>query len=179
MSESDKALAERATGGDKGAFAELVRRHVRGVTAFTLAVIGRREDARDIAQEAFIEAYAHMGELRDPGRFRSWVFGIAQRKAIYLLRQRGRKPEAPIDLASAEAAEGDPAQHAEEVERREILVAAVAELPKTMREAILLTYVGEMSQKEIADALSITEDAVQKRLSRAKEALRVQLKGLL
>ena len=182
MAEPDKALAERAAEGDRAAFGELVERHILAVAAFALAAVGNREEARDIAQEAFIEAYGRLGELRSPGSFRAWVCGIARRKAIYLVRRRSKHAEVPGGLdvgAGMLSHEEGPAEAAESAEARLVLVAAVAGLEETTRTAVLLRYVADLSFREIGEVMSMSEDAVEKRISRAKDVLREQLDGLL
>ena len=91
---NDAELVERAERGERAAFDELVARHYDTVTAAAFAVHGNTESARDCAQEAFLEAAATLGKLRDKSKFGAWIYGIAKRKAIYMLRRQKLHSEA-------------------------------------------------------------------------------------
>ena len=181
MAESDRLLVERAKTGDHEAFAALVETHARAVTALALAMVGLREDARDLAQEAFVEAYKRLGELREPGRFKAWVSGIARRKCIYLLRERAssREVDAGVALAFARASRTSaPDAAAETAERGALVRSAVNSLPERDREVVMLRYTAGLPPREIAEYLDLSVDAVEKRLERAKAELRAKLAGM-
>ena len=182
MSDSDRALAERAAGGDHVAFAVLVERHIRSVTTLALAATGNRELARDIAQEAFIEAFKRLGGLRQPGSFVAWVSGIARRKAIYAVRSAVKNPETPAGLDIGKARLDDalsPDEAADASERRGIVLETVSGLPGDVKEVLMMRYVADLSNGEIAAALEVSVEAVEKRLERARELLAEALAGRL
>jgi RNA polymerase sigma-70 factor, ECF subfamily len=124
----DGELARRARAGDAGAFALLVERHFAPARALASRLCAHPDDVDDIVQEAFLQAFAGLGRLRDPDRLGAWLAGIvrnisraaARRVPLMLLA------DWPEDLHPA-SAQGLPS--AEDLDRAEALRAAVAGLP--------------------------------------------------
>ena len=85
----DAALVRDAVSGQPEAFNVLVRRWERKVYSFLLYLTGRPEDAFDMCQEVFLSGYRHLGQLKDPNKFRQWLFRIARNAAhSHVRRQR-------------------------------------------------------------------------------------------
>ena len=103
--ESDAEMARRAVGGDRSAFGELVERHARQTAALAYALVRDREKARDMAQEAFLEAFQALGGLREPARFGAWLAGIVRRRCIYAIRRERRAAKALAARAGAPPAD--------------------------------------------------------------------------
>jgi len=175
---SNAELVARTCRGENEAFEELVHRYNASVVALAYAILGERETARDVTQEAFIEALRRIDGLREPSKFANWVCGIARRMCIYRLRAAGRNPEEPLHESTARTEHADgPAARAERREREEATLAALRGLPLTYREVMVLRYLKERSYLEIAEILDLSPAAVEKRLVRAKEMLREKLRG--
>jgi len=168
---SDAALVQQVVGGVRDAFGWLVVRHSRAVRATVLSRLGRTNDLDDLVQEAFLRAYQGLSRLEDPGRFGAFVHRIAHNVSIDRLRRSGREPEPleDVDLSVpvATAAVADVRE-----ERLEQLRRHVAQMPATLREAVLLFYFEQKSTAEIGDVLAISEAAVQQRLHRARQHLK-------
>ena len=174
--EPDAVLVGRAREGDRQAFAVLVHRYLRLVVAAARASVGPQE-AEDLAQEVFIEAWRNLAALRAPERFAAWLLGIGRRMAVYRLRRRKRQEEAYSEFSRMAAGNpGGAARSPESQAERDEALAALEEqlqaLPEPYREVILLRYMAGLGIEEIADVLGISRAACDKRLTRAKNRLK-------
>lgn len=160
--------------GSRDAFGWLVVRHSRAVRATVLSRLGRTNDLDDLVQEAFLRAYQGLSRLEDPGRFGAFVHRIAHNVSIDRLRRSGREPEPLEDVDLSVPIEPGRAADVRE-ERLERLRRQVAQLPATLREAVLLFYFEQKSSAEIGAVLAISEAAVQQRLHRARQHLKAVL----
>lgn len=175
---SDGELVRKTLDGERAAFGGLVRRYERIIGVLAFQKVGNAADAEDVAQEAFLKAYAALGELLDADRFGSWLYGIAFRVAIDHLRRRIRRgPMVSIDAAEEP---GDPrAGHdAERQETSERVQAAVGALPDKYRLVLTLRYQKHMSYQEIAAHLGEPAGTVANRIHRAAKMMRAALEGV-
>ncbi len=170
-SASDELLVRRVLAGDVEAFALIVERYHGAVLAASMQMIGDADLAHDCAQEAFIEAFRSLPNLRDPSSLRSWLFGILRnrcRKALSRRRLRTLPLEDETDLPAETGTDPDGPD-------REKLMELLAELPESYREVLALRYLAEMDYDEIAEALGTSVNNVRVRCCRARERLRVIL----
>lgn len=141
------------------------------------AVLRRREDAEDVAQEAMARAYRGFGRLQDRERFRPWLVRIAWRMAINRrrddARRTGRELSAPHSPAAATVEE---LALSREFERH--LWAAVDRLPERLRVVVLLTAVHGQALHEVAALLAVPEGTVKSRLHQARKVLAEKLRWL-
>ena len=143
-------LIEQSLGGDREAFARIVRQYQGMVSAATLNVVGNYAQSEDLAQETFLTAWKKLPELREPEKLASWLYGIARRVALRWLEQQQRDPlrnYAELNGAELNADTITDQQvqvEAEERHRREqslaLVWSTVKELPETLREPLLLYY---------------------------------------
>lgn len=167
MGEIDADLVERARGGDREAFAVLVGMHLGRAQAVARAVLGDDAGADDAVQEAFIAAWTRLGSLADPAAFPSWLSAIVRNRARDVLRRQAARRESalPAQVAAGGADDGgDPA-----------LAAALAALDADAREILRLRYEAGLDARQCAETLGISPAAAEKRLWRAREALRRRL----
>lgn len=171
--------------GDDNALKALFGRHLRSIHGFLFRFTGSAQDAEDLTQETFIKAWRHLASV-DPARgFRTWLFSIARRTAIDLLRKKKTVPFAAFeDDAGGNALldrledEADlPDELVERKEAADMLRKALAELPPAFREVIVLRHESELSFREMADALEEPLNTVKSRYRRAFFALRKLLTG--
>ncbi|MBI3890021.1 MAG: sigma-70 family RNA polymerase sigma factor [Candidatus Wallbacteria bacterium] len=180
----DGRLVERALHGELEAFEELVRRHERQVLALARRMLRNEADAEDVTQEAFASALDHLEKFRGETSFRSWLMTIVSHAALKVLRKKNSLPTVPLDEESldglprpefiADWREG-PTSLLERKETMRHIQEALDELSENYRLVFLLRDVGELSIRETAGLLGLTENNVKVRLLRARLALREKL----
>jgi RNA polymerase sigma factor (sigma-70 family) len=179
----DEDIVLSVLSGDREAFSALVRRHQDAVYSVCCHFLGHCEEAKDAAQEAFVRAYGSLARLNDRRAFGSWLRGIAAHVALDLARQRQRLLARPEIDASEVGASPDPALDPQRsIAARETLRevrAAIDALPEPYRLVAVFRFGLEMKYSEIAQALGITEGAVEVRLVRARRMLRERLSPVL
>jgi RNA polymerase sigma factor (sigma-70 family) len=163
----DATLVGAALRGDRDAFGALVVRYFNAAYAVALAQLGRHEAAQDAVQDAFLNAYCRLNTLRDPARFREWLITIV-RNACHSLRRKERPVHSlPLEQIGEPTTMPDVERH----DLHALIRGRVYQLDEKAREALLLYYFSGQSQAEIAAVLGISEDAAQKRISRARDVL--------
>ncbi|HPF34335.1 MAG TPA: sigma-70 family RNA polymerase sigma factor [Candidatus Krumholzibacteria bacterium] len=174
---TDDDLMARVARDEESAFRLLVERWERPIHAYFWRMTGDGDEARDLAQDVFIKVHAHAGNYRPEGKFKSWLFRIAGNRARSWARRRKI-----VDWVRFDGFQHDRATNARlpdaalQSEQTGALVrAAVASLPPRQREALVLRRYHEMSQREIADAMDVSEGAVESLLVRAMQTLRQSL----
>jgi len=169
---SDPQLVERCLGGDREAFGRIVERYQGLVSALAYNVWGDIARSEDLAQETFLAAWRDLASLRDRGRLRPWLCGIARHLIQDSRRRAARDPlsaSAPLEEVVADGAESLPsAEPAIGKEEQAVLWRVLEGLPATYREPLILFYRQNQSVAEVADALELSEDAVKQRLSRGR-----------
>ncbi|GAB2455482.1 SigE family RNA polymerase sigma factor [Streptosporangium sandarakinum] len=152
--------------GTPPSFAELFAAHHPSMVR--LAGLLGADDPEDIAQEAFARLHARRARLRDDGAavayVRSIVCNLTRNRLRHLRLARLRRPEPPPDAHSGE-------HHALVAERHRELLAAVDRLPRRQREAVVLRYWLDLSEREIADAMGVSPGSVKTHTSRGLAAL--------
>ncbi|MGH7139975.1 MAG: RNA polymerase sigma factor [Pirellulales bacterium] len=165
---TDAQLVNLVRGGDRLAFAELVGRYERAVWARAWHVIGDYHAAQDATQDAFIEAFRRLGQLRRPESFGLWLMRIAQREAVRTARRLRRT--GTVDAMEAELALAEqPEEFAEDAGK---LLSLVGGLPDHERTVVVLRYFDGHSVADIARLTGRPVGTVTKQLSRALERLR-------
>lgn len=179
---TDEDLVARARGGDLDSFNQLVQRWERPIYALAYRVIGRDEDARDVAQEAFLRAYRALPGFKGQAKFSSWLYRITLNLCRDWMRRERRTPvaQAPegVDLLEL-ATESTPSESIEDLVARKELGRAVAKamsnLPDEQRTAIILKEYQGLTFQEIADLLECPLSTVKTRLYQGLSVLRRQL----
>jgi RNA polymerase sigma-70 factor (ECF subfamily) len=166
----DRALITEARAGSASAFVALVRRHQQPLRSFLRRVCYDFVEADDIAQETLTTAWARLDTYRGDSSFRSWLCGMAFRKAADAGRsdRRRRMREAQAELI-AEAADGGTADDRLDLDR------AFATLSREQRAAVALCWAEGCSNAEAAEILNIPVGTVKSLLARARLRLRLSL----
>jgi RNA polymerase sigma-70 factor (ECF subfamily) len=172
--QADAEIVRAVLRGDREAFAALVARHERAVWATAWRVLRDYHAAADAGQEAFLQAFHRLGDLRRPEQFGVWLLRIARREAIRLARRRARDPNRLLDEAGTDPPQdrGDGPATRLSADAEDLLV-AVARLPEHERLVVALRYLEGRSVAEIAAGLGRPVGTVTKQLSRAIERLKV------
>ena len=173
---ADAQLMARVGRGDMAALGELVRRHQHSVVAFAVRLLGRRDLAEDVAQEAFLHVHRAARRYRPEAQFTTWLYRIVLNLCRDAQRRASRAPE---PLTEGAAPPLDPAPDPIEArERAERVRRALAALPERQRVAVTLHRYQGLSHREIADATGWSESAVESLIVRAYATLRKELADL-
>lgn len=175
---SERDLILRTRAGEKAAFGELVRRHMRRAYFSALGLIGSHEDALDLSQEAFVRAFRSRAKL-DPERpFFAWLYQIVRRLCFNHTRDRGTRrrklDEAEgwlVSQAQDRAVGQDPQGEIERREQTERLAEAIEGLGDRDREVLVLKEFEGLRYREIAELLEIPIGTVMSRLYSARRRL--------
>jgi RNA polymerase sigma-70 factor (ECF subfamily) len=165
----ETATVVRAAAGDRRAFDDLAERCRPWVYGLCFRLVGDRVTAEDLAQEALLQAYRSLEQLRDPSRFRPWLSRIAVNLCRMHLRQQAGRPE--VLPTSDMAASSETEQGETPLPLRE----ALTNVDATARRLLSLVYVEGLSHQELAEVLSLSASAVKSRLHRARERLRKEM----
>ncbi|CAN5862668.1 RNA polymerase sigma factor RpoE [soil metagenome] len=182
MASSDEELVARSMGGDLDSFNQLVLRWERPIYALAYRVIGRDEEARDVAQETFLRAFRALPGFKGQAKFSSWLYRITLNLCRDWMRKERRTPvsQAPegIDISEL-AGEATPHETIEQMVGRKELGRAVskamATLPEEQRTAIILKEYHGLTFQEIADMLDCPLSTVKTRLYQGLSVVRKQL----
>lgn len=175
----DRELVGRARRGDQEAFSQLIVQYQVPLYNMALRMVGGRDDAADITQEAFLRAWTKIRTLRE-APFKSWLFQIAANLCYDHFRRGRRYGEMPDDDQQARIvplgiSAPDPQERAEINERHQLVRQAIAALEHDLRMAIVLRDVNGMSYDEIAEVLRVPLGTVKSRIARARGAVQEAL----
>jgi RNA polymerase sigma-70 factor (ECF subfamily) len=186
ISDPDADLVERWQAGDLQAFEALVRRHEGKVYRLLVRMLGNREEAEDVAQEAFLSLHRHGHRFRGESRFSTFVYRVAANAALNRRRSLGRSHARAKGLAERQAAgdelpaaprDPEDAVHGSQVQFR--VQEALLELPPDLQMAVVLYDIEGLSYREIARVLRVPEGTVKSRIHRARNALRESLSAFV
>jgi RNA polymerase sigma-70 factor (ECF subfamily) len=179
----DAQLIEQTLGGHSEAFGQLVLKYQDRLFNTIFHVVGHAEDARDIVQEALVQAFVKLDTFGHRSAFYTWLYRIAFNVAM--TSRRKRRPVVSIDRArengNMEAAddEDDPAESLERKERCRQVRHAIGHLAEEYRAVLVLREIDGCCYETIADVLDLPVGTVRSRLHRARLQLRDQLKEML
>ncbi len=178
---TDGELIRRAQAGDSDAFGQIVTRYMRAAYFAALGLVGSREDALDLSQEAFARAFRARRTL-DPDRpFYAWYCTTLRRLCFNFLRDRRRRDvwmaESGAWIETAAAAVESPDRTAERHDERRRLVRAIATLPDHEREVLVLKEFEGLKYREIAELVGVPIGTVMSRLYAARQRLSAALEA--
>jgi len=179
----DRELVLLCQKSNPDAFAELVGRHQDRIYSAISRFCGNAEDASDITQRAFINAFRKISEFKGDAAFSTWIYRIAFNQAISFRRENKRAPVSIYskddDLLTEPAAEPNPTENLESQETQRKVQQALDLLEDGDRQIILLKDLQGASYDEIADILQIPKGTVRSRLHRARLELKAKLKSFI
>jgi RNA polymerase sigma factor (sigma-70 family) len=168
--QGDEKLIAMARGGNPGAFETIVDRYQGRLLGFCRQMLSSTEDAEDVLQEVFVNAYRAMLADEREINLRPWLYRIARNRCLNHLRKPSADAQESMDMVP----EVEAASTAEKVHNREEfrqIISDVNKLPETQRSALLLREMDALSYEEIADAMETTVPSVKSLLVRARISL--------
>jgi len=168
-------LVRKASGGDVNAFVELTRRFQQFAFGSALTLVRDFQNAEDVVQEAFVAAWSGLPSLADPAAFPGWLRGIVRHHAFRVLR---RKQLSAVPLADAEEVPDEEPlpDHILDARRQAAAaLAAISELPDSLREPATLFFVHECSHQDVATFLGLSVVTVNNRLHAARSHLKQRM----
>jgi RNA polymerase sigma-70 factor (ECF subfamily) len=177
-------LIQRCQGGDTTAFDRLVEQHGQWVYNLACRLVGDRDEAQDLAQEAFVRAFTGIKKFRRGSSFSTWLYRVTTNACLDEIQRRRRRPAPASSLGrprngyddSALADPADPAldvsERAEAAERQEVVRRAIASLPLHHRVPLVLCDLQGCSYEEVAAITDTNIGTVKSRLNRARLALK-------
>lgn len=187
LSSDESELLARLRAGEGPAYEELVRNYSGRLLAVARRIVGNDEEARDVIQDAFLNAFRSLPRFHGDARLSTWLHRIVVNSALMKLRMRKRKPEESIEpLLPAFLADGHYAERfsawgeqadavLSRAETQELVRRRIDELPESFRTVLLLRDIEGLDTEETARVLETTPNAVKIRLHRARAALRTLL----
>jgi RNA polymerase sigma-70 factor (ECF subfamily) len=168
---AQRDLIRRAQHGNTDAFGRLVMQYQQAVYNITYRLTGNRQEAEDVAQEAFVKAYRALDRFDARRPFAPWLYRIATNTALNWIKRR--RPESELDEElSAHGTTPNPEIQAITAETADRLRAAVADLPPNYRAVIELRHFQELSYREMSQVLDVSLSDVKSWLFRARRRLR-------
>src|SRR3989440_2548962 len=174
-----EGTVRRAAGGDIDAFAAITGRFQHMAFGYALSFVRDFRDAEDVVQEAFVAAWFALPSLAEPAAFAGWLRAIVRHRAHRMLRRK-QLEVMPLAAAEAVAAEAVTADH--RLERHQevgTVFAAIADLPAALREVVILYYVHDCSQQDIATFLGLPVTTVNNRLHAGRTQLKKRMVSMM
>jgi RNA polymerase sigma-70 factor, ECF subfamily len=186
LANGEAALIQRCAAGEEVACAELVAGHERMVYTLALHLLGDRDEALDLSQEVFLRVFRTIQGFRGQSALKTWIYRIVinqARNRQRFWRRRHRSEQVSLDQHVAEHGEltqpGDGTSPERVLARKELasrLWSALNDLPFDQRTVIVLREIDGLSYEDIAFSLGVAVGTVKSRLTRARQALRLQLR---
>ncbi|MGH7511836.1 MAG: RNA polymerase sigma factor [Gemmatimonadales bacterium] len=174
----EAAAIARVQAGDAEAFDLIVRRYMRTAYAVAFRVLGHREDAEDVVQEAFLAALANIRTFDTSRKFGPWLYRIVVTRGLNFRKSRSRRAAEPLEDAGVASADAGPAAAAERAGLKETVATALGQLPERQRMVVQLFELDGFSGAEIAAMLGVSPGTVRWYLHEARQALRRMLAHL-
>jgi len=183
MTTNETDLLIRLKSGDKLAFAELVAVYQKKVINICYRFLLNKEDAEDVSQEVFIEAYHSISDFRGNAKLSTWIYRIAVTKSLDEIKRKNRKKRISSAgktlgiefISNLLAGHERPDRTIEENESYTMLLKTLGRLPENQRIALTLSKIDDYSNTDIAEILEISLTAVDSLIYRAKQNLKAIL----
>ncbi len=178
-----ETLIQRCLNGDQAAWDAIVRQYWRKVFNVAYKFVGKHDQAEDLAQDIFLKIFKSLDTFDRRANFQTWLISVSRNLCIDHYRSV-RKERETIDR-DVDANELSPVSHAigpmaalEQRDRVALLRQALGALPETLRTAVLMRDIQELSYQEIADRLDLPEGTVKSRINRGRTELARQIRKL-
>jgi RNA polymerase sigma factor (sigma-70 family) len=177
------SLIEQCLSGDQAAWEAVVRQHWRKVFNVAYKFVGKHDEAEDLAQDIFLKIFKALDTFDRRANFQTWIISIARNLCIDHYRSVRKERETiarEVDAGELTPASGDvgPDGVLEQSDLRALLQRALEKLPVSLRTAVVLRDLQELSYQEIADRLRLPEGTVKSRINRGRLELARQIRRI-
>src|SRR6266513_419185 len=178
-----ETLIQRCLNGDQAAWDLIVRQHWRKVFNVAYKFVGKHDEAEDLTQDIFLKVFKSLDTFDRRANFQTWLISVSRNLCIDHYRSVRRERETidrdvdASELMPVSKTQGQLARM-EQRDRVELLREAMSELPKTLRTAVLMRDIQELSYHEIAETLHLPEGTVKSRINRGRNELARQIRKL-
>ncbi len=174
-------LIEQCLAGDQGAWEQIVRLHWRRVFNVAYKFVGKHDEAEDLTQDVFLKLFKSLGTFDRRANFQTWLISVSRNLCIDHYRSVRKERETidrSVDAGDLTPASSDlgPLRQLERSDRRAMLHTALQKLPPTLRTAVLLRDIHELTYQEIAKQLELPEGTVKSRINRGRTELARQIR---
>lgn len=172
--QSDQYYINQVLGGTTNAFSFLVSRYQKMVYTVVYRVVKNREVAEEVAQDTFIKAYKSLKNYRGEAKFSTWLYTIAYRKSLDVVKKNKHFISIPVIEEISEGEMGlvdDALNYLQAEERKKIIADSIMKLPEDEVVIITLYYFEEKSIKEITKIVGLTTDNIKIKLFRSRKKL--------
>ncbi len=186
------ALVLAAKTGDRVAFGKLAQQYQRQCAAVALRLLGNTHDAAELVQDALVKAYRSLDQLQQSERFGPWLMRIVTNLALNFRRSRGRRQALSLEQTSGDGDDGEdmratlpggamdaPEKPLTSAELGSAIQRAIDELPEKQKLALVMFAIEKMPQKDVADVLNCSVEAVKWHVFTARKQLRKSLGAFL
>jgi RNA polymerase sigma-70 factor, ECF subfamily len=176
-------LIERCLHGDQAAWEQIVRLHWRKVFNLAYKFVGRHDEAEDLTQDIFLKIFKALHTFDRRANFQTWLISISRNLCIDHYRSVRKERETvarDVDASTLMpvSTERSPYRQLEQRDLRQLVRVALAALPETLRQAVMLRDLQDFSYQEIAERLGLPEGTVKSRINRGRIELARQLRRL-
>jgi RNA polymerase sigma-70 factor (ECF subfamily) len=181
----DLEIIRRSLEGEPGAFNMLVSKYEHMVFSLALRIMKSREDAEDVTQEVFLNAYNHLADYQSRFKFSTWLLKITKNQALYRLRGAKNRPVPAddLDILSSGAPDtvapqaSNPEEAAERNEFKGVVLDILQTLPDKYRLTLMLRHLFERSYQDISDILEMNIGTVKTNIHLGRKLLRQKLEA--
>lgn len=181
MTKMEQEYIQKAKQGDPQAFEQLVLKYQDRIYSLVVRIVRDREEALDLAQEAFIKAWQNLDSFQGESSFGTWLHRLATNVCLDHLRKQSRRQEIAVTVSLDEEPSGwsepmdlsqDPHRILEQNQLQEAVARGLEKLPEHHRKPLVMREVAGLSYQEIAEALELDLGTVKSRIARARMNLR-------
>ena len=178
-----EALIQQCLQGDQRAWDAIVQQYRRKVFNVAYKFVGKHDEAEDLTQDIFLKVFKSLGTFDRRANFQTWLISVSRNlcidhyRSVRNERQLIDRGVDPADLSPA-AGEPSPVASLEQQDRVVLLREALAALPESLRTAVLMRDIQELSYQEIADRLKLPEGTVKSRINRGRTELARQIRKM-
>jgi len=178
----DSVIIDQLKNRDEKAFRQLVEEYQQMVFRTCMGIVHNADDADDVTQEVFIEAFNSIDKFRADSKISTWLYRIAMNKSLNFIRDHKRSKffqsiglKSTPDIPDEDHNFDQPFEALQQQQRKKIMDAAIDSLPENQRSAFVLHKVDDLSYKEISEIMAISLSSVESLIFRAKQNLRKKL----